>query len=718
MPRPALAAVRHWRATFITMLVVMAVAGSAAAGWWYARESTPVRGPIVLISVEGLRPTRLPAYSSADAPAASSVTPSIDALAADAVLFERAYTHSPLTLPAHASLLAGQLPFEHGVRDEAGFALKNDARSMAELLQNRGFETGAAVSSFLLRPESGVAQGFSFFDAELPDQPPDALLPAVERDGAETSNAAARWVRSRRGRRFFLFVQVNERSAEPAVTQLVSELKELGLYDEATIVFTSDRGEGRAGASLDDTSLRVPLLVKQPESEGAGRRVAVPVQHIDILPTVLDLVRAPIPSDLRGRSLRGVLEGDAADVPDRPIYAESLAEHFRFGGAAKFAIATSDHRYVRGGREELIDLERGDVTTPSPAENLEVDRLRAELDQMLKGRPVEPPGEIASADEDQYAALGYLGTVPSVAAESLPIDPEEEARILETHREAAMLAGQKKYSAAIDHLRRIARAHSQMTVVRYQLGVLLARTGRLGEAEAAFRAAALVEPDNPYIPAALAGVLVRAGELDGARDRAALAAALAEHRDARARAVAYETAARVALAEDEWQQAAIYAEAAEREDPSVPLVPFVRGRMLHTEGRYEEALTEFERSAAAAAEVARPVRELHWYLGDTLARLDRHEDAEMQFREELRDFPRNIRAYVSLAMLYRAMKRQNGVEEVLDALIDAVPTPEGYDTAARLWTIAGERERAAALRADARSRFRGDPSLALFHNAR
>ena len=717
MPRPVSPATRQWRATFITTLVVMAVAGSALAGWWYARESTPVRGPIVLISVDGLRPTRLPAYGSADPAATLSVTPSIDALAADAVVFERAYTHSPLTLPAHASLLAGQLPFEHGVRDEAGFALKDDARSMAELLQNRGFETGAAVSSFLLRPESGVAQGFSFFDAELPDRT-DAPLPAVERDGAQTTDAAAKWVRSRRGRRFFLFVQVSESSAEPAVTQLVTELKELGLYDQATIVLTADRGEaGGAGASLDDTSLHVPLLVKQPDGEGAGRRVAVPVQHIDILPTVLDLVRAPIPSGLRGRSLRAVLEGEAGNVPDRPIYAESLAEHFRFGGPAKFAIASSDHRYVRGGREELIDLERGDVTTPPP-EDPEASRLRAELDQMLEGRPVEPPAEIAPADEDQYAALGYLGTVPSMAAESPPIDPEEEARILETHREAAMLAGQKKYPAAIDRLRRIARAHPQMTAVRYQLGVLLLRTGRLGEAEAAFHAAALVEPDNPYIPAALAGVLVRAGELDEARDRAALAVALAEHRDSRARALAYETAARVALAQDEWGQAEIDAEATQREDSGVPMPQFVRGRVLHAEGRYEEALAHFEQAAAATVEHARPLRELHWYLGDTLARLDRHADAEMQFREELRAFPRNIRAYSSLAVLYRAMNRPSGIEEILDALIVAAPTPEGYDTAARLWTIVGEPERAATLRSDARARFRGDPSLALFHRTR
>jgi tetratricopeptide (TPR) repeat protein len=331
---------------------------------------------------------------------------------------------------------------------------------------------------------------------------------------------------------------------------------------------------------------------------------------------------------------------------------------------------------------------------------------------------VESPAEIAPADEDHYAALGYLGTVPTVADESLPIDPEEEARILETHREAAMLAGQKKYAAAIDHLRKIARAHPQITVVRYQLGVLLSRTGRLPEAEAAFRAAALVEPDNPYVPAALAGVLVRAGQLDEARDRAALAVALAEYRDTRARAVAYESAARVALAQDDPEQAEMYAEAAQHEDPALPMTPFVRGRVLHAEGRYEEALTAFEEAAAVASQHERPLRELHWYLGDTLARLDRHADAETQFREELRAFPRNIRAYSSLAMLYRASNQPGGIEDTLDALIEASPTPEGYDTAARLWTIAGEPERAATLRADARARFRGDPSLVLFQHSR
>ena len=316
-------------------MFVVAVSGAALAGWWYARESSPHQGPIVLISVDGLRPgpTAGPDGSSTATPPRSRRshrTPSCSSART---------AHSPLTFPAHASLLAGQLPFEHGVRDEAGFALKEDARSLAELLRNRGFETGAAVSSFLLRRESGVAQGFSFFDAELPDQagaprrwsnvtvrrrrtrPRDGFVP-----GAGTASSSS-------------FRSTGTRPNPPSPGWWPS-CKDLGFYSQATILLTADRGETGAGMSLDDSSLHVPLLVKQPDGEGAGHRVALPVQHIDLLPTVLDLVRAPIPSGLRGRSLRAVLGGDETGVAEQPIYAESLAGRFRFGGPGKFALAT------------------------------------------------------------------------------------------------------------------------------------------------------------------------------------------------------------------------------------------------------------------------------------------------------------------------------------------------------------------------------------------
>lgn len=698
MRRHTGATARPWQVTLIFTVFGIAVAAAAVGGWWYARESTPHQGPIVLISIEGLRPAELQAYGGS-----TSRMPALDALSAEAVVFERAYTHSPLTLPAHASMLAGQLPFEHGVRDEAGFALDEDARSLPELLQNRGFETGAAVSSFLLRPESGLAQGFSFFDADLPHQPAQEG-PVVERDGTRTTEAAAQWLRARRGHRFFLFVQVDENAAEPTLIRLVGQLKERDLYDRATIVLTADHADAGAGMSLDDASLHVPLLVKQPESAGAGRRIASPVQHIDILPTVLDLVRAPIPPGLRGRSLRPVLDGDEEGIADSLIYAESLAGLFRFGGPGKFSLAGPEHRYIRRGHEESTDVERSSVLSPGP-EPSEV-QLRQELDRLLEAHSVASPADIDPADEDQFALLGYLGGGLLAGVEPEPLNPDEEMWVVDTHRTAAILAGQKKYMAAIGLLREIARAYPRMAVVQYQLGVLLGRVGRREDAERAFRAAARVGPDNPYVPIALADLLLRGHRPDEARQHAALAVALAEHHDSRSRAAAHQIAARVAMALEDAEGADRHAEAAERDDPAVPMRQFVRGRLLYAEGRYEDARAAFEAAAAVLEREGRPLEELHLSLADTLARLEEYGEAEDHFQEELRAFPRNIRAYSSLALLYHASSRTTEVEQVLEALVDTTRTPASYDTAARLWTMFGEPGRAAALKAEGRARFR------------
>src|SRR5690349_8775225 len=176
---------RRWQAALILSVFLIAVVAAAAGGWWYARESPPHQGPIVLISVDQLSPDSLIAYGST-----RSANPDIDALAADAVVFDHAYAHGLQVLPAHASMLTGQLPYQHGVRDDGGFVLKPDARTLAEMLKSRGFNTGAAVSSFLLRRDTGVAQGFTFFDADIPAE--QHRRPVIERSGDATIEAAER----------------------------------------------------------------------------------------------------------------------------------------------------------------------------------------------------------------------------------------------------------------------------------------------------------------------------------------------------------------------------------------------------------------------------------------------------------------------------------------------------------------------------------------------
>jgi tetratricopeptide (TPR) repeat protein len=730
--RQAPAARKRWQATVIITLFILAVAGAAFTGWRFARESPPHLGPIVLVTVDGLRAGRLPAYGGA-----AGTTPNIDTLARRGIVFERAYTHSPQTLPAHAALISGQLPFDNGVRDDGGFALKEQSRTIAALLRNRGFSTGAAVSSFLLRRSTGLAQGFSFYDADIPDEPLDeGILP--QRDGLTTFDVADQWMKSQPGQRYFLFLQVDARSADEVVGRLVAELKRTRRYNDATIIFTAAHGDPSGGDTLDDRSLQVPLIVKQPGEAGAGRRVPLPVQHIDLLPTLLDVVRAPMPSGLRGRSLRAILDKTSGFVPDQPIYAELLAPRYRFDGQPVFALSNASYRLVRGIDEQLRPL----VPDAPPPDAARQQQMGAALDNLLRRHVIDSPTQPAEVDEEALAAFGYLqGVDPAVSASpaagpsvaeatttgpgdarpaAVPRGAEprwlasEQAALTASHRHAAALVAEKKYSAALDALRAIASKHQELVSVQYQIGSLLVRTGRIDEGIKALTAVAAARPEDPAIPIALASALLRARRADDAAIEADHAVALADAgASAPMKTAAHEMAARVALVREDAAAATQHAAAAQKADPQRPLPQFVAGRLAYDAGRYEEALVSLKQAVAAVEQAGTTLADLHLTLGNTYARLDRYAEAEAEFREELREYPRNIATYVSLAMLYRASNRDHAVEHVIGDLVEAAPTPEGYSMAARLWTIVGERARAEALRSDARRRFRGDPSLTL-----
>jgi len=718
--RLAPAARKRWQATVIITLFMLAVAGAAFTGWRFARGSPPHQGPIVLITVDSLRADTLPAYGGA-----AGATPNIDALAGRGIVFERAYTHSPQTLPAHAALVSGLLPFDNGVRDDGGFALKEQARTIAALLRNRGFSTGAAVSSFLLRRSTGLAQGFSFYDADIPDEPlEEGVLP--RRDGLATFDAADQWIKSQSGQRYFLFLQVDARSADAVVGRLVAELKRTRRYNDSTIVFTAAHGDPGSGETLDDASLRVPLIVKQPGEAGAGRRVPLPVQHIDLLPTLLDVVRAPMPSGLRGRSLRAILDKTSGFVPDQPIYAELLAPLYRFDGQPLLVLSNASYRYVRGIDEQLRPLVP-DAPMPDAARQ---QQMGAALDKLLQGHPIDAPVPPAQMDEDRLAAFGYLEGLspapPPAAGEENQgdasrgtIEAGAQAALTAAHRRAALLVAEKKYSAALDALRAISAKHQGLASIQYQIGSLLVRTGRIDEGIRVLTAAAAVRPEDPGIPVALASALLRARRADDAAMQAEQAVALADAGgSAPMKAAGHEIAARVALAREDAAAAKLHAAAAQKADPHMPLPQFVAGRLAYDDGRYEDALAAFKEAAATVEQANTTLAELHLNLGNTYARLDRYAEAEAEFQEELREYPHNIGTYASLAMLYRASNRHQAVEHVIGDLIEAAPTPEGYSMAARLWTIVGERARAEALRSDARRLFRGDPSLALLGRAR
>jgi tetratricopeptide (TPR) repeat protein len=751
----------RWQATAILTLFFFAVAGAAALGWWYARESPAHQGPIVLISVDGLpastadAPPSEPVDAEADrTPAEPRATPGIDALAADGVVFERAYSHSPLTLPAHASLFSGRLPFEHGARDEAGFTLEPGVRTLAELLRNRGFKTGGAVSSVLLRRSTGIAQGFGSYSenpgadvadelyltaaparvsdtlAETPGDPLDSGIRLANRQAeAAAIDEAERWALEQDDQRYFLFLAVGAEQADDAVSRLTHFLRERQLYDRAMIVLVGARGYAGADAGLDERVLRVPLVIKQPHQERAGHRVAVPVQHIDLLPTILDLVRAPIPDDLKGRSLKGLLTDEQGRIDPRPIYSESLAAYLRFGGPPLFGLTLNGFRYVRGMGERIEPLETADgvPTGTSEAGNLAtadgadpdtppdaITPLRNTLDRFLAGHAIVPPGPVPEADRERLALNGYLaGLSPMPGAADVILDDESAQRQLNrAHDRAARLAGQRRWPAAVQALQRIVRDQPAAASIHYQIGMLSAAMGRTEDAIDAFEAAASLRPDVAEVPRALALALAAAGRRDDAQVKAALAVQLAERLGGRTLSAAHQAAARVALARHDRELALKHADAAQAANPAVPMRPFIEGRLLVEAGRHEEAVPLLREAAAMLRQHETALEGLQTTLAAALVALDRPEEAEAACLEELRAFPRSLAAHSMIARIAGATQDMARLDAAVQQLLASAPTPEGYATAVQLLKSLGHHARADALRSDARPRVRGDPARA------
>jgi arylsulfatase A-like enzyme/predicted Zn-dependent protease len=724
--QPAAHARQHQRSAPPRTITLGVLAGGGVLlliAIWISRTPAPISaadGPVILISIDTLRADRLPAYGYT-----GTRTPHFDRLVADGVLFERAYAHAPQTLPAHTSMLSGELPFEHGVRDNIGFTVRKGQRFVQHLLREQGFATGGFVSAHVLRHQTGINEGFDVYDDVLPAASPDLPLGQVQRPGDQTTASAAAWIDRQSSPRFFLFLHLYEPHkpyAPPArfsaanaydgevaysdeiVGQLLGHLQARGLYDRATIILLSDHGEGLGDHGEDEhgiflyrETIQIPLVIKLPGSRGSGRRVATPVQQIDLLPTILDLVGAADARTFRGRSLQPLLE-DSGGIAEAGIYSESLSPRYHFGWSELYALGDDRYRLIRAPRDELYDITQDpEERTSIAAERRQVrDAMRTALDRLIENVAVEAPSAVSEEDRRKLAALGYVGTqtrgTPASGGD-LP-DPKDKIAVLQKYRRAADLAGERRLAEATGLFRDLLREDPDMTDVWLQLADIYTRRGMTIEAIDAYKE---VIKRNPRDSASLTGAatgLLRMGRLEEARVHAELALEPAP-------AAAHELLARIAVERDDPTTARREARLTQEADPSLPMSAFVEGLLLHRKGDYTAAVPHLLEAKRALASRTVQMPGVNYHLADSLARLERYPEAEPLFLEELRITADNSRARAGIAMLYRAMGRQAESDQAIADLVRHSPTREGYDLAAQLWTMFGEPARAAAARAEA-----------------
>jgi arylsulfatase A-like enzyme/Flp pilus assembly protein TadD len=685
---------------------VLAVLSLACQGGSTGEPGPYRNAPILLISVDTLRSDHLPVYGYDKVK-----TPAFDAFRKDAVLFERAYSHVPLTLPSHATILSGRLPGEHGVRDNSGYVFSAAKTPyLPKLLHDAGYKTGGAVSTFVLRAETGMAEGFDRYEANIEVRATESLGNS-QRSGRETSRVALDWLKTVSSQPFFLFLHLYEphtpyapepafasypdpydgevATADAILGDFLAELKRMGVYDRAVIVLLSDHGEGlrdhgeqEHGIFLYREALQVPLMVKLPKGERGGSTVKEPAQLLDVFPTILGLAGLPVPKGGGGRSLF------SPESRERTFYAETFYPRLHLGWSELYSAIRGGSHYIEAPRPELFDL------AADPAEKTNVltreRRTYAELRKAVAHvrTPLAAPSAVDEETAAKLASLGYLGSSVKTGEGPLP-DPKDRIHTLDDFGRALQLASGQRYAEAVPLFEQLVRENPSMLDSWESLGQSLQKLGRHQEALAAYEEAMKVSGGAGHVALSMASLLLDMGRLDDARKHAELGLATSP-------AVAHNLLAQIALAKNDPAAAEKEARAAlaARGSRLGPLVTLAG--VLEAQGKLDEAL-ELTDEALGEMKPGQTFTGLYLIRGDLFGRMDRAAEAEQAFLREIHDFPADTAAYTRLAVLYASLGRPAEAVNALRTLVEGQNSPAAYIAAVKTLRILGDPQGAAAL---------------------
>jgi arylsulfatase A-like enzyme/Flp pilus assembly protein TadD len=676
---------------------------------------TPSYGPVtaprfaganvLLISVDTERRDHLAPYGAALETAAAS------RLAREGVLFERAVSHIPLTLPSHSSIFTGLYPPHHGVRDNAGFVLGRDVTTLAERLLEHGYQTAAVVGSYVVAARFGLAQGYETYDDSFDyTEIERKSLTEVERPAGQVVDRALDWLRRERrvDRPFHLWVHLYDPHdpyappeeyrrraptayagevlyADSQVSRLLDALDTLGLRQRTLVVYVSDHGEalgdhGEAthGIFLYGATLDVPMIVAPPsggsrDSAGllpAGLRVRGLARLVDVTPTVLDLVGLPVPAGLDGGSLLPLIAHEAAiqpgpsDVaPDAltgPVsYAESYFPRFHHGWSELVLLETERWRSIRAPRPELYDRR----TDPKDRDNVyERHRdiaatLAAQLDAMnvLKAGDEPAPAKIDPETLERLQALGYVGAGSGAppGKGNLP-DPKDKIPLLQELQRAQAMRDAGRLEGAARLLEDLARKDPGSPEVPFNLASVYFRLKNYEAAIAADRRVLELNPNYAIAVLDLALSCQAAGRTDEAIAGFQRTLELLPEN-----VKALLNLAEIHYTRGERQKAFDYYQRAARVVPRLALVQVNIGTLAMEMNRLDVAEAAL-REALALGE-KRP--SLHFNLGVIAEQRGQFSAAAREYRNEVAAFPQSYKAWVNLGLLERQAGRTGAALE-------------------------------------------------------
>lgn len=505
---------------------------------------------IVLITIDTARADRMGFLGSN-----RGLTPKLDELAKQSVIFTHAYSQVPLTTASHATILTGTYPQFHKVND-AGVPLAADVPYGPAVLRARGYQTAAFVGAVILDPKGGGApgfdRGFTTYNAGFRSRAPgEDRYQTLERRADDVVTRAVEWIKKRKAGPFFLWVHVYDPHApydppEPyrsryssdfysgevaytdsALGKLLDALRAEKLFDGSTIAVMGDHGEALGehgerghGVFLYDSTIHVPLLLKLPANRSAGKRVEARAGLVDVMPTLLVSAGISPPASMQGKSLLGRLNGD---TEDEPAYAETDYPHKAFGWSSLRSLRAGKYLFVEAPRKELYDQ----VSDPNEDHNITgtatavSGALESKL-QDFRQRTATTRHRVSAAVDPEQAqklrALGYVASSGSAEKESEVggIDPKDKIEVANLITEANLATEEGRNQEAIEELQKALKIDPGFAAGYSALGSALIAAGNAQQAAAALKKAIELKPTSVMAHYQMGIAMFQLGDLNSA----------------------------------------------------------------------------------------------------------------------------------------------------------------------------------------------------------
>jgi len=456
-------------------------------------------------------------------------TPNIDQLAKKSIVFQNAYSPVPITLPAHISILTGLHPQSHGVHDNSIFNLRNSVETMAEFLKNYQYQTAAFVSSIILNHQYGLNQGFDLYDDNIKY---DAYNnPIGERKAEETTEAACKWIKKSTAP-FFMWVHYFDPHFPYNPPKPFSEKYASNLYDgeiayvdksigsllnclykkyhksNLIILLVADHGESlgehgedRHGILLYNSTLKVPFILHFPDQEHSV--INYNVSLIDLLPTLLDYLKLPIPNYIEGKSLIPIIKNKNPSDKQRILFFETFMPYYTYRWSPLFAILIDNYKYIKAPSPELYDLAKDTLEVSNILQKNKEFNYSKILENFFQKSLIYPWDikqyfrDNEAATKEQLKSLGYLSSPPSKNPSSSSLkDPKSIIHILKKLDLAQSLLYQRIYNEAYAYLEEILEKDSDNGPALTMIAECLVAMERYDEALPIIDKAIELYPEN------------------------------------------------------------------------------------------------------------------------------------------------------------------------------------------------------------------------------